>query len=447
MATPPVPSDDQPSNNSSEQNISNNEGVSIGQAAGSVYKDCTINNNYNSSPNHQRDIESAPVEQTPPVISLKPPEGTMEADSAFYIERVEDRRALQYLESNGCCILTIRGARQMGKSSLLTRTIAKARQDQKKVAFLDFGTIGKDALSNADLFYRRFCELVAEDLPIESRVSDWWHKNQPFSNPDRCTQYVRDYLLKELDSSIFLAIDNVDKLIDSTFRDDFFGMLRRWHGESAFKPLWKRFDLLLVTSTDPYRLVQNLKQSPFNVVEPIILKDFQPQEVDDLNRRYGSKFTESQLKTLMGWVGGHPYLVHRALYLVASGEMNVTTLFRTARTDRGPFHSHLNNRLRKIEEDKKLIEGMRQVIRSGMCESSVFRRLEAAGLVQRVQMNPDSLNEQFPSNPLEAAQKLLWQSWDSVRAGFQKEAGSSSQEVQAEPRYRLYAEYFKEHLL
>lgn len=346
-----------------------------------------------------------PVDQTPQAIPLELPEGTMEADSAFYIQRAGDRTALAALERKSCT-LTILGPRQMGKSSLLIRTVAKARQCQKRVVFLDFQRIESAALTEADLFYRRFCELLTLRLRLESQVDRWWQQYRALGNPDRCSNYVQDYLLTELDSSIFLAMDEVDKLIASPFRDEFFGMLRSWHNERSFEPIWKRLELAMVTCTEPYQLIQDLNQSPFNVGTLIRLSDFEESDVVELNRRHGAILTDSELKTLMDWVGGHPYLVRKALYLVASGEMSLPNLFKTAKTDLGPFSGHLRYHFFRMEDKPHLVRGMLQVIRSQTCrDEQVLRRLEAAGLVQR---------------------------------------GEASRQVL--PRCRLYAEYFKEHL-
>ena len=56
-----------------------------------------------------------------PPRDLGSPEGTMPFQSPFYIERETDHEAMQALcEMNGVTI-TIKGPRQMGKSSLLNR--------------------------------------------------------------------------------------------------------------------------------------------------------------------------------------------------------------------------------------------------------------------------------------------------------------------------------------
>jgi hypothetical protein len=162
--------------------------------------------------------------------------------------------------------------------------------------------------------------------------------------------------------------------------------------------------LALVTSTDPYLLVENLNQSPFNVGEVIDLPDFTLEQIADLNQRHNSPLNPAELNKLMALLCGHPYLTRRALYLLASGRMRATELFDKAADDKGPFGDHLRYHLFRLYGKEDLIQGPRQVIRNHKClDERIFFRLRGAGLVRR-------------------------------------EEGS---EV---PRCQLYADYFREHL-
>ncbi|MEM9165170.1 MAG: AAA-like domain-containing protein, partial [Cyanobacteria bacterium P01_F01_bin.4] len=95
--------------------------------------------------------------------SLELPEGTMDLESAFYIARPSDQVALSTIQRQGVTI-TIKGPRQMGKSSLLNRTMAKAVEAGKQVAFLDFQLFDRAALQDADEFYQQFCFWLTDEL-------------------------------------------------------------------------------------------------------------------------------------------------------------------------------------------------------------------------------------------------------------------------------------------
>ncbi|KYC39857.1 ATPase [Scytonema hofmannii PCC 7110] len=316
-------------------------------------------------------------------VPLEMPEGTMDSESQFYIERPQDAIAIATMKRQGIT-LTIKGPRQMGKSSLLIRVIDGAMKVGKQVAFLDFQLFDQDTLTNADIFYLQFCTILTEQLGMPNRTAEFW--KQGVGNNQRCTRYMQSYLLKELSGSLVLAMDEVDRIFDAEFRSDFFSMLRSWHNNRALPTMrvWKKFDLALVTATEPYHLIANLHQSPFNVGEVLLLEDFTPEQVADLNQRHGSPLTPLQTNQLMELLHGHPYLVRRALYLVASQQITAEELFAKAIGDRGPFSDHLRYHLFRIYEKKDLVQGFLQTIRNNTCpDERIARLLSAAGLVRR----------------------------------------------------------------
>ncbi|AFY58454.1 ATPase,TIR domain-containing protein [Rivularia sp. PCC 7116] len=333
--------------------------------------------------------------------ALEIPEGTMKLKSAFYVERQGDRIALNTIVQQGVTI-SIKGPRQVGKSSLLNRIMKAARDENKRVLFLDFQLLGKADLSSDEIFLRQFCCWLSDELEMEDKVDKYWQKN--ISNIQRCTRYVSRYILKELDIPLVLAMDEVDKVFDTDFRNDFFGMLRNWHNSRAMSDIWNNLDFVLVTSTEPYQLIDDLNQSPFNVGQVIELEDFTVEQVADLNYRHGSLFNSSDEIKLMKLLNGHPYLTRKALYLVASGQITSTELFNRANSPRGPFGDHLRRLLSLLHDRQELKESLLEVVENNTCENQqIFWELRGAGLVR--------------SN----GQKVI-------------------------PRCQLYGEYFREHL-
>lgn len=317
--------------------------------------------------------------RAPQAIEL--PEGTMDTDSAFYIGRPSDQLALDTIARQGVTI-TVKGPRQMGKSSLLIRIIDAARKVGKQVAFLDFQLFDHATLADADQFFRQFCVWLTDELELEDRVDEYWRL--PLGNSQRCTRYVGRYVLESAGGPLVLAMDEVESIFDTTFRSDFFGMLRSWHNRRASASAWKNLDLALVTSTEPYQLITNLNQSPFNVGQVIELNDFTPEQVHDLNGRHGWALSAEVERRLLELLGGHPYLVRRAMYLISSGRIAANQLFGEATADRGPFGDHLRYHLFRLHGNQDLIQGMLQVIRHSRCDDErTFFRLRGAGLVRR----------------------------------------------------------------
>ncbi|HET6889513.1 MAG TPA: AAA-like domain-containing protein, partial [Pyrinomonadaceae bacterium] len=328
--------------------------------------------------------EPAPLPQPLPQaqpLSLEMPEGTIDTQSKFYVVRSSDHVAQTAIAREGVTI-TIKGPRQMGKSSLLNRTIAAAIQAGKRVVFLDFQLVDKASLTNADLFFRQFCSWLTDELELDDRVDEYW--SNPLGNSQLCTRYLSRYVLKEVGGPLVLAMDEVEGIFDTDFRSDFFSMLRSWHNNRAIVPAWKQLDLALVTSTEPYQLIENLNQSPFNVGEVIELADFTTDQASELNHSHGSPFDRQEERRLMALLGGHPYLVRRALYLTASQRMSVDELFNDADDDRGPFGDHLRYHLFRLHKEARLVKGFRHVLSYKECrDEDIFFRLRGAGLVRR----------------------------------------------------------------
>ncbi|ABW29956.1 AAA-like domain-containing protein [Acaryochloris marina] len=319
----------------------------------------------------------------PPTLEM--PEGSMDPESQFYVERQGDQIALAAIQRQGVTV-TIKGPRQMGKSSLLLKTVDQAIQADKRVAYIDFQLFDDAALGDADRFYQQFCLTITEQLELPNRIEDFWQDE--LGNNQRCTRYMQTYVLRELKHPFVLAMDEVDRIFDRKFRSDFFAMLRNWHNNRGLPlpamKVWKQFDLVLVTATEPYHLIADLHQSPFNVGEVISLKDFTAAQVADLNQRHGSPLTAEQERALFALLNGHPYLIRKALYLVASGQKSMDQVLAKADRDDGPFGDHLRYHLFRIYDRPELVQGMLGAVQKNRCEDErIVRLLCAAGLIRQ----------------------------------------------------------------
>jgi len=315
---------------------------------------------------------------------LGSPEGTMPHQSPFYIERETDQEAIHALHEIEGVTITIKGPRQMGKSSLLNRLLIEAKARDMHAAFIDFQLIENTAIENADIFYRQFCSLLSWEFEIEDRTEEFWRN--PLGHVQKTTNYIQKHLLNQIkDVQILLAMDEVERMFASPFRSDFFSMLRSWHNNRARGGDWPRLNIALVTSTEPYQFIADLNQSPFNVGQVVELVDFTSEQVYDLNHRHHSPLTEIQVQGLYDLLGGHPYLTRRALYLVAGKRTTFTEMLEKAYEDTGPFGDHLRNYLFRMGDQEKLKAGFVQIIKHQRCsDEHIFFQLRGSGLVKRV---------------------------------------------------------------
>ena len=331
---------------------------------------------------------SGVTSQNPPPLpsaQVEMPEGTVNSESGLYIVRSVDEIALRAIRQQDQAVtITIKGPRQVGKSSLLIRIKEAAAKANKQILYVDFQQIEKTALQNAELFFKQFCKLITRRLKIPDQLNNYW--DDSLSKGIICSDYLESYILPELDKPLVLVMDEVDSLFNSSFQTDFFGMLRSWHNSRADDPEWKKLSLALVTSTEPYQFINDEFQSPFNVGEVLSPDDFTLEQVSDLNRRYGMPLSEHQTERLISLLNGHPYLVRRVLYLLANNRITVEDLFDEAKMieERGPFGDHLRYHLFRLHDKTDLVQDFLQVIKNKTCrDEHVFFRLRGAGLVRR----------------------------------------------------------------
>lgn len=316
-----------------------------------------------------------------PLEALNERGGTMDLLSPFYVERLADSIAFQTIEKIGGVTITIKGSRQIGKSSLLMRTLARAKEVGKQVVYLDFQILEQSILQDTDRFYRHFCNWLTEELNLEQQLNDC--RQPPLSNNLYCSRYVERQLLPSLTSPLVLAIDKVERVFGATFQSDFFAMLRGWHNKRASNSsIWRQLDLVLVTSMEPYQLIDNLNLSPFNVGEIIDLADFTDNQVAELNQRHNSPLNQQELEQLMQLLSGHPYLTRYSLRLLASNAITAPKLFDRSTKYGGYFESHF--RMFRLDEQRALRQGVLEVMRDQRCTNQeVFFQLLSAGLIRR----------------------------------------------------------------
>ena len=318
-----------------------------------------------------------------PLASFRLETGTMPVDSDLYVSRKADDLARAIIRQPGGHTISIKGARQMGKSSLLMRLLDSALKARKRIVFIDCQAIDSTTLEDADLFFRMLCIEMASQLELSCQIDSYW--DHGIGSIQRCSRYVEKHVLPSLETPLVLAIDEVDRLAGAPFKSDFLGMLRSWHGKRALPtaPIWRKLDIALVTSTEPNMLIENYNQSPFNVGERLELADFTSDEVAILNERHGNILGHEDRSRLSETVGGHPYLVRRALHAIQSRIATTAELWSMDDLDTGPFADHLRHLLFLLNQGEDLQNGMREVLRNECCrDASLCYRLRSAGLVR-----------------------------------------------------------------
>ena len=317
-----------------------------------------------------------------PWSTLEAPAGAVRPQSPFYIERHADNQLRQQLAGQGTTT-TIQAGRQTGKTSLLTHAINAYQDEQIKVLYLDFHLVDEKSSENLTNFLRFLSEAIAEQLDLDWDVVDrYW---QAARNPAQTfNRFLQKEMLQQFEHPILLAIDEADMLLGTEFQKHFFALLRAWDSRRAFDADWRKLNLVMVISTHPYLLIDDVNLSPFNVGLTIRLRDFSQDQVADLNQRHGRPLKQDEVSSLMELVGGHPYLVRQAYYTMVSEGLTLQELQHVAISPDGPFGKHLLFYLHSLKKNQMMMAAFQQLLKDQkMPDESLLERLSAVGLIQQ----------------------------------------------------------------
>jgi hypothetical protein len=309
--------------------------------------------------------------------------GTMSPSSRFYVYRQCDDDVHEEVQRDIGETVIIRAPRQMGKSSLLIRATQHAQERELNEAFIDLQLVDAQTLTDERAFYRWFARIVTRALKLDvSHIKSIW--DDDISGVLLLTEYFEDYVLAELEhGQLLLIIDEVDRLLQSPFRSDFFGMLRNWHNNRSYNADWDRFTLMMAISTEPYMLIENLDQSPFNVGRVVMPEDFNVTQIKHLANEYRSRLSDADLERLHSFVGGHPFLTQTALFYLTRGNFSLSELIDTCLSDSSPFADHLRHFLFMLSQDEELEQAMYAITQGETdVHSYIVSRLQSAGLVR-----------------------------------------------------------------
>lgn len=323
--------------------------------------------------------------QSPPAgeVERRPqPKGAVPLDSKYYIERPTDEEFLSAVMRRDSIVL-IKGARQMGKTSLLARGLQLARRAGSHVVITDLQKLNASTLESIEALFMTLGEMLADQLDLDVYPEDVWKtRRAPNVNFER---YIRREVLEKIRGPLVWGLDEVDRLFTCSFASEVFGLFRTWHNERAVDPdaPWDRLTLAIAYATEAYLFITDPNQSPFNVGTRIELSDFTFKQVERLNELYLSPLRgEAEVARFYRLVSGHPYLVRRGLHEMAEHSMSISVFEGVADRDEGPFGDHLRRILVLLARDPALCDVVRGVLRGQPCTSSEsFYRLRSAGIM------------------------------------------------------------------
>ena len=329
-------------------------------------------------------------------------------DSPFYIERDRIKRCSIEKECYDNieipdCLIRIKGPKQMGKTSLLTRIQDRATKNKYESIYLRFKLlIEAENIKNINNFLKVFNKNIKSRFADAPSLNRWDNQNAKIS----CSEEI-EALLYHLDQVVVLILDEVDEIFNyPEISRDFFIMLRSWNEASNHREIWENLRIVIAYSTEYYGKL-DIHLSPFNVGLSIELKEFTPEQVTKLADLY--QLPIILVAPLMSIVGGHPYLIRLGLYKMSADKLTIEELLKYAATETGIYQQHLSRHLEILSNQKNIKVVFSQILKASSPlrlpnKTRELHQLEAMGLI-------------------------------TLKADF------------AEPRCQLYRKYFQERLL
>lgn len=343
-----------------------------------------------------------------PKNKLPPPEpppypltGQLALDSPYYVGRRIDeelRICFSNHKDKSSLFFRIKGSKGMGKSSLLVRLRQYLEQELDHfvaVINLSGSEFRPKALEDFDTLLYCFTYLITRafrpclDQEPPSLNSKW---DNTLSSSISCTEYLNEYVFSQISRAKTLIIDGIDAVLDNeSSYAQFSEFLRSWHQSkmtqvSTDEIVWPH--IVMAYSTEPYANFKSPIGSPLqNVGIPHELPDFNPKQVQFQASQYGVQWDDATVAQVMEWVGGHPELINRTLYRVASAQITkdkIDVLFAEVIAEKNrDFDDYLLTNLYLLRNNKKLYEYFIKTINHEYWRDEFVRfQLEKAGLVR-----------------------------------------------------------------
>jgi hypothetical protein len=308
-------------------------------------------------------------------------DGPVLPSSPFYVERSTDQAMKKAVVKSGVT-LRIKGGRQTGKTSTLSRIVQHARTSGQQDVYLDFQRMDDQHLKDLDSVLRYIAEVVARRLRTNAKPAQYW--DSPLGSKDKLNDFLISEVLDHAAKPLVLVLDEVDRVFKySAYRSDFFGLVRSWHTARAFESQWEMLNIVLAYSTEATLLITDENQSPFNIGDSFEALDFTNEQVSLLNFRHNSPVkTQAEMDDLMELVGGHPFLTRKALYELAAHNQTFAGLQAKAHDDDGPFSDHLHHYRWWLRDRAQTRADLKTAIKEGACATNEgFYELRSIGLI------------------------------------------------------------------